>query len=89
MCRLEGNMYFARLHADVGGTTPDLSLTLTPATTTVAPGGVVTVTATVTNRGPGRASQITLTGFADLTQLTGLVVTPSQAAARVRWPERP
>ena len=47
-CQLEGNMYYGYLSVEVGGTPPDLALTIAPATQTVAPGNVVTVTATVT-----------------------------------------
>lgn len=78
VCRLEGNMYFAQMLVDVGGTTPDLSLSLTPANATVQPGQSVTLTATVTNHGPGMASRVTVTGFADLTRLTSLVIAPSK-----------
>ncbi len=39
-CQLEGNMYYGYLSVDVGGTPPDLSLAIVPATQTVAPGDV-------------------------------------------------
>ena len=88
-CQLEGNMYYGYLSVEVGGTPPDLALTIAPATQTVAPGDVVSVTATVTNLGPGMASRVTVSGFADLTRLTGLVVTPSQGACATPAPGGP
>ena len=88
-CQLEGNMYYGYLSVEVGGTPPDLSLALSPATSTVAPGDAVTLTATVTNQGPGMASRVTVSGFADLTRLTGLVVTPSQGTCAIPAPGGP
>ena len=89
VCNFEGNMYYGYLRVDVGGTPPDLSLTIAPATQTVAPGDVVSVTATVTNLGPGMASRVTVSGFADLTRLSGLVVTPSQGTCAIPAPGGP
>jgi uncharacterized repeat protein (TIGR01451 family) len=88
-CQLEGNMYYGYLSVEVGGTPPDLALTIAPATQTVAPGDVVTLTATVTNQGPGMASRVTVSGFADLTRLTSLVVTPSQGTCATPAPGGP
>ncbi|WP_291980424.1 choice-of-anchor tandem repeat GloVer-containing protein [Luteitalea sp.] len=89
VCNFEGNMYYGYLSVDVGGTPPDLSLALAPAATTVAPGQAVTLIATVTNRGPSMASRVTVSGFASLAQLTGLVVTPSQGTCAVPAPGAP
>jgi hypothetical protein len=88
-CQLEGNMYYGYLTVDVGGTPPDMALALAPATQTVAPGGVVTITATATNQGPGMASLVTVSGFAALTRLGGLVVTPSQGTCATAAPGAP
>lgn len=88
-CQLEGNMYYGYLSVEVGGTPPDLALTIAPATQTVAPGDLVTLTATVTNQGPGMASRVTISGFTDLTRLTGLVFTPSQGRCVVSAPGQP
>ena len=88
-CQLEGNMYYGYLSVDVGGTPPDLSLAISPASPPVARRDVVTLTATVTNQGPGMASRVTVAGFADLTRLTGLVVTPSQGTCAIPAPGGP
>ncbi len=85
-CQLEGNMYYGYLSVDVGGTPPDLSLTLSPANLTAAPGETVTLTATVTNQGPGMASRVTVAGFTNLTQFGGLIVTPSQGTCATPAP---